>query len=257
MADYAAGGMNTEGDDGNGTTTTTTTTHVAKCVALAEGTTIRVAPMERSRGGWDEEHFHEHLRLPEESNVGKGMVVMLEGELLCSGIMELFIVMIVLLESQRDLVCNRCDVEYPAVSCGNYGVISPPSDFGCEKGWGNPYLFITLLPILSNTTSLDFTLHTNSPPKPHSHRTRMPRHRPLPLPLLRSRQNIRRPLWSQRQSPNRPPTSRQLQRSSRCFLPQSSMRRKQLGSLLDCIAGWKVECGGGEGAGEELHRDVG
>lgn len=158
MADYAAGGMNTEVDDGNGTTTT----HVAKCVALAEGTTIRVAPMERSRGGWDEEHFHEHLRLPEGSNVGKGMVVMLEGELLCSGIMELFIVMIVLLESRRDLVCNRCDVEYPAVSCGNYGVISPPSDFGCEKGWGNPYLFITLLPILSNTTSLDFTLHTNS-----------------------------------------------------------------------------------------------
>lgn len=112
MADYAAGGMNTEVDDGNGTTTTTT--HVAKCVALAEGTTIRVAPMERSRGGWDEEHFHEHLRLPEGSNVGKGMVVMLEGELLCSGIMELFIIMIVLLESQRDgLQSVRC-----GVSCG-------------------------------------------------------------------------------------------------------------------------------------------
>lgn len=54
--------------------------HVEKCMMMASGTTVRVAPMERSRGGWDDEHFHEHLRLPEGSNVGKGMVVMLEGE---------------------------------------------------------------------------------------------------------------------------------------------------------------------------------
>lgn len=51
-----------------------------KCTALAEGITIRVAPMEKSRGGWDEEHFHERLRVPEGSVVGRGMVVMLEGE---------------------------------------------------------------------------------------------------------------------------------------------------------------------------------
>ncbi|KAL3796701.1 hypothetical protein HJC23_010001 [Cyclotella cryptica] len=50
-----------------------------KCTASAEGSTIRVSPMEKSRGGWDEEHFHERLRVPEGSVVGRGMVVMLEG----------------------------------------------------------------------------------------------------------------------------------------------------------------------------------
>ncbi len=58
--------------------------HVAKCMMLASGTTVRVAPMERSRGGWDDEHFHEHLRLPEGSNIGKGLVVMFEGESLAN-----------------------------------------------------------------------------------------------------------------------------------------------------------------------------
>ena len=36
--------------------------------------------MEKSRGGWDEEHFCTGLKLPEGSAVGRGMVVMLEGE---------------------------------------------------------------------------------------------------------------------------------------------------------------------------------
>ena len=53
---------------------------VVQCTAMAEGSTIRVSPMEKSRGGWDEEHFHERLRVPEGSVLGRGMVVMLEGE---------------------------------------------------------------------------------------------------------------------------------------------------------------------------------
>jgi hypothetical protein len=48
-------------------------------VYLAEGTSIRVAPMERSLGGWDDEHFHPLLKLPPGSNVSNGMVVTLEG----------------------------------------------------------------------------------------------------------------------------------------------------------------------------------
>ena len=75
MAEYAAFGVvNTTSN------ATTGKKVVMKCTMLTEGTSIRVAPMEKSRGGWDDEHFHEHLRLPEGSNVGKGMVVMLEGE---------------------------------------------------------------------------------------------------------------------------------------------------------------------------------
>eukprot|EP00566_Odontella_aurita_P036601 CAMPEP_0113600338 /NCGR_PEP_ID=MMETSP0015_2-20120614/42653_1 /TAXON_ID=2838 /ORGANISM="Odontella" /LENGTH=745 /DNA_ID=CAMNT_0000508587 /DNA_START=424 /DNA_END=2661 /DNA_ORIENTATION=+ /assembly_acc=CAM_ASM_000160 len=45
---------------------------------LEGGTTIRVAPMERSRGGWDDEHFHDKLRVPEGSSAGRGLVVTLE-----------------------------------------------------------------------------------------------------------------------------------------------------------------------------------
>jgi len=55
--------------DGNG---------LVKCQVLEGGTSIRVAPMERACGGWSSDHFHEHLRLPEGSPVGKGMVVLLE-----------------------------------------------------------------------------------------------------------------------------------------------------------------------------------
>lgn len=72
MIDYAAGGtVVTEGDDVNGN-------KIVKCTTLADGTSIRVAPMERACGGWSTEHFHEHLRLPEGSPAGKGVVIMLE-----------------------------------------------------------------------------------------------------------------------------------------------------------------------------------
>ena len=48
-------------------------------VVLKEGTTIRVAPMDRKCGGWDDEHFHDRLRLPEGCNAGRGLVVTFEG----------------------------------------------------------------------------------------------------------------------------------------------------------------------------------
>ena len=51
---------------------------VVECRALAPGTTIRVAPVERSHGGWSPEHFHDVLRLPESAKVGRGVVVLLE-----------------------------------------------------------------------------------------------------------------------------------------------------------------------------------
>ena len=49
-------------------------------VRLEEGTTLRVAPMDRKCGGWDYEHFHDKLRLADGCNAGRGMVVTLEGE---------------------------------------------------------------------------------------------------------------------------------------------------------------------------------
>lgn len=49
-------------------------------VRLDEGTTLRVAPMDRKCGGWDYEHFHDKLRLADGCNAGRGMVVTLEGE---------------------------------------------------------------------------------------------------------------------------------------------------------------------------------
>ena len=49
-------------------------------VRLQEGTTLRVAPMDRKCGGWDYEHFHDKLRLADGCNAGRGMVVTLEGE---------------------------------------------------------------------------------------------------------------------------------------------------------------------------------
>lgn len=58
MAEYAAGGddgIMTEGDDIHGK-------KLVKCQMLAEGTSIRVAPMERSCGGWANEHFHGEKR---------------------------------------------------------------------------------------------------------------------------------------------------------------------------------------------------
>ena len=52
-------------------------------VRLEEGTTLRVAPMDRKCGGWDYEHFHDKLRLADGCNAGRGMVVTLEGESEC------------------------------------------------------------------------------------------------------------------------------------------------------------------------------
>ena len=49
-------------------------------VKLKSGTTIRVSPIERKCGGWDNEHFHEDLKLPTESNYSLGMVVTFEGK---------------------------------------------------------------------------------------------------------------------------------------------------------------------------------
>ena len=76
MEDVAAGGTGdptnvVEGDDIHGN-------KVMKCQTLAPGTSIRISPMARACGGWSSEHFHERLRLPEGSPVGRGAVVLLE-----------------------------------------------------------------------------------------------------------------------------------------------------------------------------------
>lgn len=49
-------------------------------VCLRDGTTLRVAPMDRKCGGWDYEHFHDRLRLPEGCNAGRGLVITFEGK---------------------------------------------------------------------------------------------------------------------------------------------------------------------------------
>ena len=49
-----------------------------KCTLLSPGTSIRVAPMERATSGWSTEHFHQNLKLPEGSNVGRGIIVQFE-----------------------------------------------------------------------------------------------------------------------------------------------------------------------------------
>lgn len=48
------------------------------CNMLQPGTTIRIMPMTRQFGGWDEAHFHPNLRLPLGCNAGAGVTVMLE-----------------------------------------------------------------------------------------------------------------------------------------------------------------------------------
>jgi hypothetical protein len=50
------------------------------CSMLEPGTTIRISPMARQYGGWNEAHFHPNLRLPLECNAGTGVTVLLEGE---------------------------------------------------------------------------------------------------------------------------------------------------------------------------------
>lgn len=84
--DAAAGGGDTDAGATAPTAKKTTATKaktaskatIVECRALASGTTIRVAPVERSHGGWSPEHFHDVLRLPESAKVGRGVVVLLE-----------------------------------------------------------------------------------------------------------------------------------------------------------------------------------
>ncbi|KAL7532007.1 hypothetical protein ACHAWF_003985 [Thalassiosira exigua] len=49
-----------------------------ECAALAPGTTVRVPPLERTRGGWSSDNFHPSLRLPQGCSPGKGLVVTFE-----------------------------------------------------------------------------------------------------------------------------------------------------------------------------------
>ena len=80
MASYADGHPTATAD---GTTAEEGETRaVIKCTSLSGNQSIRISPMERTRGGWDAEHFHVNLRVPEGCDVGRGMVVMLEGEFL-------------------------------------------------------------------------------------------------------------------------------------------------------------------------------
>lgn len=51
---------------------------VLECRLLSHGTTVRIPPMERTSGGWSPDHFHEKLRLPDTSKIGRGVVVLLE-----------------------------------------------------------------------------------------------------------------------------------------------------------------------------------
>lgn len=67
------------GDD-DAAPSTNTEAAVTPCTALSSNQSIRISPMERSHGGWDDVHFHTGLRIPEGGNVGRGLVVMLEGE---------------------------------------------------------------------------------------------------------------------------------------------------------------------------------
>jgi len=72
MAEYAAGGNTlTDGDDINDI-------KIIQAQTLSSGTTIRVPPMERDTGGWSQNNFHEHLRLPVNSKPGKGMIITLQ-----------------------------------------------------------------------------------------------------------------------------------------------------------------------------------
>ena len=62
----------TNEEDGNSNTALT------EAQTLSSGTTIRVPPMERDSGGWSQNNFHEHLRLPVNSKPGKGMIITLQ-----------------------------------------------------------------------------------------------------------------------------------------------------------------------------------
>jgi hypothetical protein len=49
------------------------------CTISEPGTTIRISPMTKQFGGWNEAHFHSKLRLPLECRVEKGILVLFEG----------------------------------------------------------------------------------------------------------------------------------------------------------------------------------
>jgi hypothetical protein len=49
------------------------------CTISEPGTTIRISPMTKQFGGWNEAHFHSNLRLPLECPVEKGILVLFEG----------------------------------------------------------------------------------------------------------------------------------------------------------------------------------
>ena len=49
------------------------------CVVSQPDTVVRISPMNRQYGGWNDAHFHPQLRLPPECPTGQGLVVTLEG----------------------------------------------------------------------------------------------------------------------------------------------------------------------------------
>lgn len=53
------------------------------CHRLEIGARVRIAPMDRQFGGWNQIHFHPNLRIPLECTVGKGITVTLEGVCVC------------------------------------------------------------------------------------------------------------------------------------------------------------------------------
>ena len=55
------------------------------CAILDPDTVIRVNPMNRQYGGWNDAHFHPQLRLPLECNTGDGIFVTLQGTCVVCG----------------------------------------------------------------------------------------------------------------------------------------------------------------------------
>ena len=78
--DYDEGGEYASLLNNPGDASTNAEAAVTPCTALSSNQSLRISPMERSHGGWDDVHFHTGLRIREGGNVGRGLVVMLEGE---------------------------------------------------------------------------------------------------------------------------------------------------------------------------------
>jgi hypothetical protein len=49
-----------------------------ECRSMLPGTTVRIPPMERTHRGWHTDHFHPRLRLPDNTKVGRGIIVLLQ-----------------------------------------------------------------------------------------------------------------------------------------------------------------------------------